>query len=244
MKYIYIIKYRENTVTMLGDIIKGYEIARFSGAYAEGSRKAKFFAAYPYLTLLFIPILPVMVWIHPGIPYDLKPFAILIGMAFVLPMEIFGFLVVDNVLKGRAAPIIIYSNGIENVGGRLGRWKKRTDFIPKSSIVHVEMYEFTVQQVRGFKTFVTVKIKTREGWKKFISGRPVEKMQGFRETVSSKLGIMVKYEQLGNSKKAPNKAPAYQVSSPPIDSGTNFCDRCGTKRVPGAPFCGRCGKKL
>jgi len=230
-------------VIMVGDPSKGYEIARYPGEFEPGSGKAKFFNIYPYLTLLFIPLYPVMVWMYPDIPDYFKIYAYLIGLAIVVPMGLFGFLVVENALKARASPIIVYSNGIESSAGRLERWRKRPDFVPKAIIAQVEMNEHSVQQVKGYRTFITMKIKTKEGWEKFFTARSKERMEGFRETVSSKLGVPVKYERLTDERGKRIKASDPQIALP-VDNSVQYCTGCGAKIVTGAGFCGVCGRRL
>jgi hypothetical protein len=228
---------------MVGDPSKGYEIARYPGEFEPGSGRGKFFNIYPYLTLLFIPLYPVMVWMHPDIPDYFKIYAYIIGLAIVVPMGLFGFLVVENALKARASPKNVYSNGIESSAGRLERWRKRPDFVPKAIIDQVEMNEHSVQQVKGYRTFITMKIKTKEGWEKFFTARHLERMQGFQETVSSRLGVPVIYKRLTDERGKRIKASALQ-SVPQVDNDIQYCTGCGARIVTGAGFCGVCGRRL
>lgn len=228
---------------MVGELNRGYEISRIPGKYREGSRKARFYALYPYLTLLAIPMCPVMVWFNPNITADLKVWGILFGLAMVLPVGIFGFLVVENTFRSHASPTILYSNGIENVAGRWDAIRKRPSFVPSVSIDHIELNEFSVQQGRGYRTFITVKIRSREGWERFFTALPKESVLGFWETAASKLGVQLRYLRLTDERGKRIKNPEAQPF-PALDHRAKYCEGCGEKAVPGASFCGRCGRKL
>lgn len=225
----------------MGDASKGYEIARFSDEWAEDTGKRLFTKIYPFLGFIVIPVVLAALFTIPGADAELRSLTILVTMPMVIIMALFAYFVLDNVLSGKRNPIIIYSNGIEHVHGRLDYIRKIPDFVPRTSITHVEMHEFDQEQVKGRPRFISVKIKTREGKEKFIAARRVERMIGFREAVT-KIGVPI--VDSGNGAVAgPVRAASYSPASSSND-GFIFCDACGSRVDSGASFCGRCGKRV
>lgn len=228
---------------MMEDNFKGHEIARFPGYWADDKKKDSFFKMYPFLPFITVPMVLAVLFLSPKFPPEDRDLILLVTMPFVLGMCVGSYFLFEMVMTGKRSPIIVYSNGIEHKGGYLDRFKHRPDFIPKASIQQVEVKEHSFNTPKGDRSFVTLRIRTREGREKFISTRPAEKMKGLREALSEKLGVTVKDGKEGSAHKVP-VAPSYAEWRAPIDTGVHFCDKCGENAVEGAAFCGRCGKML
>ncbi|MBN1110242.1 MAG: hypothetical protein JXA45_05725, partial [Methanomassiliicoccales archaeon] len=121
---------------MTDDPYQGNIIERFQGKWEENRNLDTFFRIYPFLG--FLPLVSFIAVMY-LLPNEHTDFLVPLVSPFLFIAGLGAYLVVQNILEKQRSPIIVHSNGIYLKGGHLDRLRRRTDFIPRSSIKNVEI---------------------------------------------------------------------------------------------------------
>ncbi|MCG7844525.1 MAG: zinc ribbon domain-containing protein [Methanomassiliicoccales archaeon] len=219
-------------------MFKGTEIERFV-EIPEGAPRYKFSKYYPFVHLIYLPLLFVVWWLY-GLPFDPNDELFQLGFIPAAIMmvfaTVFGVLFMGYVFGIQITPIIVHSEGLDMKSPTLLRWRGFPDFTPRGDISKLGIRYYNAAQSKsptieiGYCTMYL-----ENGKKRAIGLRDPEKLEKFAQMVHDRYGVPIEGAKMGHQVQA--------VGS----SGENikaFCAHCGAPSEPGSSFCGRCGKKL